>query len=134
MLLRIECFHQSLLRILSKLFSLCFSTRVFPLGNISIFNTSHSIEILPGPVNKRLIDIAAISELVSIVVCLSSGPPTKLSDDQTARVAPNISITKMEVVILVDTPTIRNIPPMTSNRAIGTTSSGEAQGSQNNPD
>jgi hypothetical protein len=31
---------------------------------------------------------------------------------------------KMAAVILVNTPTIRNIPPMTSNTAIGRTNSG----------
>jgi hypothetical protein len=49
----------------------------FPLGNTSLFNTSHSIDILPGPVNKRLMDIAVNRELVNIAACLSSGPPAK---------------------------------------------------------
>jgi hypothetical protein len=39
-------------------------------------------------------------------------------------VAPTISIIKMVAVNLVNIPTIRNIPPMTSNRATGTTRSG----------
>jgi hypothetical protein len=30
----------------------------FPLGNISLFNTSHSMEIRPGPVNNELTDMA----------------------------------------------------------------------------
>ena len=90
-----------------------------PLGNISLFSTSHSIDILPGPVIMRLIDIAVNSKLVIIVDCLSSGPPTKLWDNQTTIVAPIISITKMGAVILVNTPTISIIPPTTSKRAIG---------------
>ena len=32
--------------------------RYFPLGNISLFNTSYSIDILPGPVSNRLIHTA----------------------------------------------------------------------------
>ncbi|HKG86792.1 MAG TPA: hypothetical protein VKA95_00590 [Nitrososphaeraceae archaeon] len=40
----------------------------------------------------------------------------------------------MAAVILVNTPTRRNIPPMTSNRAIGRTSSGEAQDYQKSLD
>jgi hypothetical protein len=47
----------------------------FPLGNTSLFNTFHSIDILPGPVNKRLVDIAVARELINIANCLSSGPP-----------------------------------------------------------
>ena len=96
----------------------------FPLGNNSLFNTFHSIEILPGPVNKRLADIAIESKLVNIPACLSNGPPTNPGDSHTTRVAPIISIIKMTAVILVNTPTIRNIPPMTSSSAMGKTNSG----------
>lgn len=72
----------------------------------------------------RLMDIAVKSKLVIIVDCLSNGPPTKLWDNQTTIVAPIISITKMEAVILDNTPTISNVPPMTSKRAIGMRRSG----------
>ena len=89
----------------------------FALGNTSLFNTSHSTDILPGPVNKRLIHIAINSKV-------SSYPPTKPWDNPTTRVATIISITKMAAVILVTTPTSRNIPPITSNRPIGRASSG----------
>jgi hypothetical protein len=41
-------------------------------------------------------------------------------------VAPIISIIKIAAVILVNTPGMRNIPPTTSNRAIGSTNSGES--------
>jgi hypothetical protein len=47
------------------------------LGNTSRFNTSLSIDILPGPVNNRLILIAINSELVNIAACLNSVPHTK---------------------------------------------------------
>jgi hypothetical protein len=44
-----------------------------PLGNISLFNTSHSIDIRPGPVSKRLIEIVINNKS-------SSYPPTNPSD------------------------------------------------------
>ena len=34
----------------------------FPLGNISCFSTSHSIDTLPGPVRMRLADIDSTSK------------------------------------------------------------------------
>jgi hypothetical protein len=67
--------------------SLKFRMIYFPLGNNSLFNTFHSIEILPGPVNKRLMDIAIDSELINIPACLSNGPPTNPGDSHTIRVA-----------------------------------------------
>ena len=85
----------------------------FALRNTSLFNTSHSIDILPGPVNKRVVHIAVNSNV-------SSYPPTKPWDNPTTGVARIISITKMAAaVILVTTLTSRNIPPITSNRPIG---------------
>ena len=54
----------------------------------------------------------------------NSYPPTKPSDNFTIRVTAIISIMKSAAVILVKTPTRRNIPPITSSRPIGTTSSG----------
>jgi hypothetical protein len=48
-----------------------------PLGDTSLFNMSHLIDILPGPVSKRLMDIAVNSELVNIAACLSSAPTPK---------------------------------------------------------
>jgi hypothetical protein len=72
-----------------------------PLGDTSLFNMSYLIDILPGPVSKRLMDIAVNSELVNIAACLSSAPTPKPSDNQTTRVAPIISIIKMAAVILV---------------------------------
>jgi hypothetical protein len=88
-----------------------------PLGNISLFSTSHSIDTLPGPVNNRLIPIAISNNS-------SSYPPTKPFDILTRRVAPIISIIKSAAAILVITPTSRNIPPMTSKRPIRMASSG----------
>jgi hypothetical protein len=76
-----------------------------PLGNISLFNTSHSIDILPGPVNNRLIPIAISNNS-------SSYPSTKPFDILTRRVAPIISIIKSAAAILVTTPTSRNIPQL----------------------
>jgi hypothetical protein len=32
--------------------------RYFPIGNISLFNTSYSIDILPGPASNRIIHTA----------------------------------------------------------------------------
>jgi hypothetical protein len=49
----------------------------FHLGDTSLFNMSHSIDILPGPVSKRLMDIPLNSELVNIAACLGSGPTAK---------------------------------------------------------
>jgi hypothetical protein len=88
-----------------------------PLGNISLFNIPHSIDILPGPVNNRLIPIAINNNS-------SSYPPTKPFDILTRKIAPIISIIKSAAAILVTTPTSRNTPPITSSRPIGRASSG----------
>ena len=98
-----------------------------PLGNISLFNTSHSIDILPGPVNNRLIPIAISNNS-------SSYPYTRPFDILTRRVAPIISIIKSAAAILVTTPTSRNIPPITSSRPIGRASSGGRPTLPKNPE
>jgi hypothetical protein len=85
---------------------------------ISLFNTFHSIDILPGPVNSKLIDTAINKNS-------SSYPPTNPFDILTRSVAPIVSIIKSAAVILVTTPTGRKIPPITSYRLIGIASSGE---------
>jgi hypothetical protein len=84
---------------------------------ISLFNTFHSIDILHGPVNSRLIHTAIKNNS-------SSYPPTKPFDILTRSVAPIISIIKSAAVILATTPTSRKIPPITSYRLIGIASSG----------
>jgi hypothetical protein len=84
---------------------------------ISLFNTFHSIDILPGPVNSKLIDTAINKNS-------SSYPPTKPFDILTRSLAPIVSIIKSAAVILVTTPTSRKIPPITSYRLIGIASSG----------
>ena len=81
------------------------------------FQYIYSIDILPGPVSNRLIHIAINNNS-------SSYPPTKPFDILTRREIPIISITKRAAVILVTTPTSRNIPPITSNRPIGSVSLG----------
>ena len=84
----------------------------FPLGNNSLFNTFHSIDILPGPVSKRLIDIAINNKS-------SSYPPTKPLDSLAVIVEPIISIMNRIEAILVKTPTSKAIPPITSSKPIG---------------
>ena len=66
------------------------------------------MEILPGPVNKRLTDIAANNKLVNIAACLIMGPPVNPWDSDTIRVASIISIIKMAAAI----------PPITSSSAM----------------
>ena len=56
----------------------------FPLGNISLFNASHSIDILLGPGNSRLMHSAINNNS-------SSYPLTKPFDILTRSVAPIIS-------------------------------------------
>ncbi|MFZ0696345.1 MAG: hypothetical protein WAM88_04305 [Nitrososphaeraceae archaeon] len=103
--------------------SRCFYCILLLLNNslssrkISLFNTFHSIDILPGPVNSRLIHTAIKNNS-------SSYPPTKPFDILTRSVAPIISIIKSAAVILATTPTSRKIPPITSYRLIGIASSG----------
>jgi hypothetical protein len=103
-----------------------------PLGNTSL-RISHSTDILPGCVKKRFMDIAIAidSKLINIPACLSNGPPANPGDSYTIRVAPIISIIKMAVVILVNTPTIRKMPPMTSRNAMGKTNSGKPKTTKN---
>ena len=70
--------------------SRCFYCILLLLNNslssrkISLFNTFHSIDILPGPVNSRLIHTAIKNNS-------SSYPPTKPFDILTRSVAPIIS-------------------------------------------
>ena len=103
--------------------SRCFYCILLLLNNslsfrkISLFNTLHSIDILPGPVNSRLIHTAIKNNS-------SSYPPTKPLNILTRSVAPIVSIIKSAAVILVTTPTSRKIPPITSYRLIGIASSG----------
>ena len=97
--------------------SFWFRMMVFPFGNISLFNTSHSIDTRPGPVNSRLKDIAINSNS-------NSYPPTNPFDIFTKIIAPIMSIISNAAAILVSTPIIRAIPPITSKRPIGRTSSG----------
>jgi hypothetical protein len=99
----------------------------FPLGNISLFNISHSIEIRPGPANNKLIDIAINNDS-------NSYPPTNLSGNFTRNIAPIISTMKSAAAILVITPTSRNIPPITSKRPIERTSSGGSPMLPKNPE
>jgi len=89
----------------------------FPLGNISLFNIPYSIDIRPGPVNNRLTDIAINSDS-------NSYPSTNPSGSLTKTMAPIISIIRSAAATLVSTPTIRNVPPITSKRPIGSASSG----------
>ena len=89
----------------------------FPLGNISLFNISHSTEIRPGPVINRLTDMAINNDS-------NSYPSTNPSGNLTRTIAPIISIIKSAADILVTTPTSRNIPPITSKRPTGRASSG----------
>ena len=66
-----------------------------PPGNISLFNISHSIEIRPGPVNNKLIDIAINNDS-------NSYPPTNPSDNFTRNMAPLSSTMIVENVIVLD--------------------------------
>ncbi len=76
----------------------------FALRNTSLFNTSHSINILPGPVNKRLVHIAINSNV-------SSYPPTKPWDNPTIRVI-YLSILSfiLEICGILGTSTANAIP------------------------
>jgi hypothetical protein len=75
------------------------------------------MDIRPGPVNNRLTDIAINSD---------SNPyqSTNPSGIFTRTMAPIISIMRNAAVIPVSTPTIRNIPPITSSKPMGSASSG----------
>jgi MoxR-like ATPase len=70
---------------------------------------SYSIDIRPGPVIKRLTSMAINNDS-------NSYPPTNPSGSFTRTIAPTMSIIKSIAEILVTTPRIRNIPPITSNR------------------
>lgn len=87
----------------------------FPLGNISLFNISHSTEI--RPVINRLTDMAINNDS-------NSYPSTNPSGNLTRTIAPIISIIESAADILVTTPTSRNILPITSKRPTGRASSG----------
>src|SRR5215211_2702507 len=78
----------------------CWSTISLPFGINSRFNKSRSIDTLPGPVNRRLIEIAINSRS-------NSYPPAKPLDNLTLSIAPIISIIKRPAVILVNIPTRR---------------------------
>src|SRR3954452_13542730 len=90
----------------------CCNTACFPFGNNSLLSTFHSIDILPGPVSKRLIDIA--SNIKS-----TSYPPTNPFDSLAVIVEPIISIINKIEAALVKTPTSKAIPPITSSSPTG---------------
>jgi hypothetical protein len=78
---------------------------------------SYVLDLQILPLNNKLVDIAD---------CLINGPPANPGDSHTTRVAPIISIIRMAVVILVNTPTIRSTPPMISSSAMDKTNSCES--------
>jgi hypothetical protein len=88
-----------------------------PFGNISLFNTSHSTEILPGPVSNSVIDIAINNKS-------SSYSPTNPFANLATSVEPIISIIKKIAAILVRTPKSNANPPITSSNPINIASSG----------
>ena len=49
-------------------FCICCNIISIPLGNNSLLSTFHSTDILPGPVSKRLIDIAINNKSSSCMV------------------------------------------------------------------
>src|SRR6188508_2148846 len=51
-----------------------------PFGNNSLFKTFHSIDILPGPVSKRLIDIAINNKSTSYPPTIKAIPPITSSN------------------------------------------------------
>ena len=89
--------------------------------------TSYSIEIRPGPVIKRLIQMAIISKS-------NSYPPTNPFDNLTCNVLPIISKTTKPAAILVKIPNKIAKPPATSSKAIKTARSGAILSWQRNPE
>jgi len=86
-------------------------TICLPLGNISRFNISHSIDALHGPVKMRLADIDNDNKAKSY--------PCTNPFGSIMIVAPIISIIKRMAVILVRIPVSIVMPPITSNNPIG---------------
>ena len=99
----------------------------FAFGNISLFNISLSIDILPGPDISKLIEM-------DISKSSNSYPPTNPFEIFAAKIAPIISIMNNIEAILVTIPTINANPPITSKRAMGKANSGGRPIEPKNPE
>jgi hypothetical protein len=73
---------------------------------------SHSIDILPGPVNNKLMDINSSNKSTSY-------PPTNPLGSLATMVEPIISIINNIAATLVKIPTSIAIPPITSKSPMG---------------
>ena len=103
------------------------ASRYLILGNISLFNKSLSIDILPGPDISKLIEM-------NISKSSNSYPPTNPFESFIAKTTPIISIMNNIEAILVTIPNNNAIPPITSKRAMGKANSGGRPIEPKNPE